>query len=99
MARLDRIAPRLPWVAAAVVAALMAVSVPLKTAGADRDDWRYHRNWNGGWYGGGGSGFYFYTGPSYYYAPPSYYYYPPPAYYYPPPYYVGPSFGLTIRSR
>lgn len=97
MARLDRIAPRLPWVAAAVVVALMAASVPLKTASADRDDWR-HRYWHGDRDYGGSGGFYFYSGPSYYYAPPAYYY-PPPAYYYPPPAYYGPSFGLSVRVR
>ena len=101
MAKLDRTASRIAGAVAVLVVALMAASVPLKSAGADNDNWGHRRHWNGDWDSGGYGGVYFYSSPSYYYAPPpTYYYPPPPAYYYPPPaYYGGPSFGLTIQSR
>ena len=95
MAKLNRIA----GAAAVLVVTLAAASVPLKSASADNDYWgRQHRDWHGDW-NHSGSRVYFNTGPGYYYTPAPTYYYPPPPYYYPPPYYVGPSFGLTIRTR
>ena len=94
MTKLNRIA----GAAGVLVVALMAASVPLKSASADNDNWGRHRNWNGDWNSGGS--FYFNTGPGYYYSPPPTYYYPPPVYYYPPqPYYYGPSFGFSVRVR
>ena len=79
------------------VVALMAASVPLKSASAENDNWRHHRNWDNDWNHSGGS-FYFNTGPGYYYTPPPTYYYPPPMYFHPPAYY-GPSFGFSVRVR
>ena len=86
---------RIAGAAAVFAVALMAASVPLKSASAENDNWG--RNW------GNGGSFYFNTGPGYYYNPaPSYYYYSPPTYYYPPPTYYyppayGPSFGFSVR--
>src|ERR1700674_5487576 len=72
MTKLNRIA----GAAGVLAVALMAASVPLKSASADNDNWGRHRNWNGDWNSGGS--FYFNTGPGYYYSPPPTYYYPPP---------------------
>ena len=100
MAKLNRIA----GAAAVFAVALMAASVPLKSASADNDRWGGHSNWNNNWGGSGGS-FYFNTGPGYYYTPAPTYYYPPPTYYAPPPAYYypapsyGPSFGFSVRVR
>ncbi len=95
---------RIAGAAAVFAVALMATSVPLKSANADNDNWgRHHHGWNG--YSNSGGSFYFNTGPGYYYTPPpAYYYAPPPAYYYPPPAYYappvyGPSFGFSVRVR
>ena len=56
MAKLNRIA----GAAAVFAVALMAASVPLKSASADNDRWGGHSNWNNNWGGSGGS-FYFNT--------------------------------------
>jgi hypothetical protein len=111
MDKLNRFAPRFAGAAAVVVVALMAASIPVKSASAENDNWRHHQrsnaDWdnqhrNGGWERGDQGSFYFYSSPGYYYAPPPVYYYPPPpAYYYPPPrpYYEGPSVGFSVRIR
>ena len=44
MARFDGIAPRAAQAAAGLVMAVMAASVPIKSASAWNDDLRYHRN-------------------------------------------------------
>ena len=99
MAKLNRIA----GAAAVFAVALMAASVPLKSASADNDNWGRHSQWSNNW--GSGGSFYFNTGPGYYYTPAPTYYYPPPTYYYPPPAYYypapsyGPSFGFSVRVR
>ena len=88
---------RIAGAAGVLFVALMAASVPLKSASAENDRWG-HRNWDNDWNSGGG--FYYNTGPSYYYSPPpTYYYYPAPTYYYYPPTYYGPSFGFSVRIR
>jgi len=90
MTRLNRIASRNAGTIAVAVVLLMAAVAPLKSAGADNDDWRHHRQWYGDRYGGGYGGFYLYSNPGYYYLPPPPVYYAPPPYYAPAPYYAPP---------
>ncbi len=103
MTKLNRIA----GAAAVFAAALMAATIPLKSASADNDNWGRHSQWNNNNNWGSGGSFYFNTGPGYYAPAPTYYYpqtyyppayYSPPAYYYPAPSY-GPSFGFSVRVR